>query len=123
MLAFRFIPTSNPKSGCFIHCSKPAICWPATGDSAHFVHLAMLHARGVHACFRCHQAQIVDFHPHRKSRDSSTRKNRSGLPTSEFVRAAGKANDQIVRWKRPTADAQMDDPGTVVGDARMVGYT
>ena len=66
-----------------------------------FVHLAMLHARGVHACFRCHQAQIVDFRPHRKNRDRSTRKNKSGLPTSEFVRRLAK-HDQIVRWKRPT---------------------
>ena len=65
-----------------------------------FVHLAMLHARGVHACFRCHQAQIVDFRPHRKNRDGSTRKSKSGLPTSEFVRRLGK-HDQVVRWKRP----------------------
>ena len=65
-----------------------------------FVHLAMLQARGVKACFRCHQAQIVDFRPHRKSRDGSTRKNKTGLPTSEFVRRLGK-HDQIVRWRRP----------------------
>jgi hypothetical protein len=65
-----------------------------------FVHVAMLHARGVHACFRCHQAQIVDFRPHRKNRDGSTRKNKKGLPTSQFVRRLGK-HDQIVRWKRP----------------------
>jgi|HubBroStandDraft_2_1064218.scaffolds.fasta_scaffold105316_1 hypothetical protein len=65
-----------------------------------FVHLAMLHARGVHACFRCHQAQIVDFRPHRKNRDSSTKKIKTGLPASQFVRRLGK-HDQIVCWKRP----------------------
>ena len=65
-----------------------------------FVHLAMLHARGVQGCFRCHQKQIVDFRPHRKNRESSTRKKKTGLPTSEFVRRLGK-HDQIVRWKRP----------------------
>jgi hypothetical protein len=65
-----------------------------------FVHLAMLHARCVHGCFRCHQKQIVDFRPHRKSKESSTRENKAGLPTSEFVRRLGR-HDQIVRWKRP----------------------
>ena len=67
-----------------------------------FVHLAMLHAREVHGCFRCHQRQIVDFRPHRKSRDHSTKKNKTGLPTSRFVRRLGK-HDQIVKWKRPAA--------------------
>jgi hypothetical protein len=67
-----------------------------------FVHLAMLHARDVHACFRCHQTQTVNFRPRRKNRDRSTRKNKTGLPTSQFVRRLGK-HDQIVRWKRPVA--------------------
>jgi hypothetical protein len=52
-----------------------------------FVHLAMLQARGVKACFRCHQRQNVNFGPDRMIR-------------SEFVRRLGK-HDQIVRWKRP----------------------
>ena len=65
-----------------------------------FVHLAMLRAREVHACFRCHQRQIVNFQPHRKNRDKSTKENKAGLPTSEFVKRLGR-HDQIVRWKRP----------------------
>ena len=65
-----------------------------------FVHLAMLHAREVHGCFRCHQRQTISFRPHRKNRDSSTQKNRTGLPTSEFVKRLGK-HDQIVKWKLP----------------------
>ena len=65
-----------------------------------FVHLAMLQARGVHACFRCHQRQIVDFRPHRKRRDARSKGDRGGHPTSQFVRRLGK-HDQIVRWKRP----------------------
>jgi hypothetical protein len=65
-----------------------------------FVHLAMLHARNVHACFRCHQRQTVNFRPHRKSRDQSAKKDKTGVPTSQFVRRLGK-HDQIVRWKRP----------------------
>lgn len=65
-----------------------------------FVHLAMLHERGVKACFRCHQRQIVDFRPRRKSRDRLAKADQAGHPTSQFVRRLGK-HDQIVRWKRP----------------------
>jgi hypothetical protein len=65
-----------------------------------FVHLAMLSERGVLACFRCHQRQIVDFRPGRKSRDRLAKKDKDGRPTSQFVRRLGK-HDQIVRWKRP----------------------
>lgn len=65
-----------------------------------FVHLALLQARGVHACFRCHQRQIVDFRARRKSRDRLAKAEREGRPTSQFVRRLGK-HDQVVRWKRP----------------------
>ncbi len=62
----------------------------------------MLAARGVDGCFRCHQKQIVDFRPHRKSKGRSAKKQKTGLPTSQFVRRLGE-HDQIVRWKRPAA--------------------
>jgi DDE family transposase len=65
-----------------------------------FVHLAMLEARGVKGCFRCHQRQIVDFRPGRKSRERFGGDDKTGRPTSQFVRRLGK-HDQIVRWKRP----------------------
>jgi hypothetical protein len=65
-----------------------------------FVHLAMLSAREVMACFRCHQRQIVDFRPYRKSRDKAAKGHKTAKPTSTFVRRLGK-HDQIVRWKRP----------------------
>jgi hypothetical protein len=65
-----------------------------------FVHLAMLSARNVMACFRCHQRQIVNFRPYRKSRDKAAKGHKTGKPTSTFVRRLGK-HDQIVRWKRP----------------------
>jgi Transposase DDE domain len=65
-----------------------------------FVHLALLQERGVHACFRCHQRQIVDFGKGRKSRDQRAKSDKTGRPTSQFVRRLGK-HDQIVRWKRP----------------------
>jgi hypothetical protein len=60
----------------------------------------MLSARDVMACFRCHQRQIVDFRPHRKSRDRAAKGHKTGKPTSSFVRRLGK-HDQIVRWIRP----------------------
>jgi hypothetical protein len=65
-----------------------------------FVHLAMLQARGVKACFRCHQRKKVVFHHGEKNRDAGA--DRTKRPTSEFVRRIGKY-DQIVRWKRPEA--------------------
>ncbi len=58
-----------------------------------FVHLAMLRARGVKACFRCHQRQKVVF------RGRGYRNSREKI-RSEFVRRLGK-RDQVVRWKRP----------------------
>jgi hypothetical protein len=65
-----------------------------------FVHLAMLKERDVKACFRSHQRQIVDFRPRRKSRDRLAKAQKTGRPTSQFLRRLGK-HDQIVRWKRP----------------------
>lgn len=65
-----------------------------------FAHLALLQSRGVAACFRCHQRQIVDFHPRRPSRDRLAKADRQGRPSSQFVARLGK-HDQIVRWKRP----------------------
>ena len=61
-----------------------------------YVHLAMLHLRGVLALFRMHQKQIVDFRPHRKSHQKGQR----GKPRSHFVKRLGK-HDQLVRWIRP----------------------
>jgi hypothetical protein len=65
-----------------------------------FVHLAMLQARGVLACFRLHQRQTVDFRPGRKSRDQFAKGDKAGKPTSTFLRRLGR-HDQVVRWKRP----------------------
>lgn len=65
-----------------------------------FVHLAMLRTRGVHACFRCHQRQIVDFRARRKSRNQRNREDKNRRPRSRFVRRLGQ-RDQIVRWQRP----------------------
>ena len=58
-----------------------------------YAHLAMLQARGVLACFRMHQRQVVDFRPHRKA-------GRKGGPSSRFVQRLGKW-DQLVEWVKP----------------------
>lgn len=65
-----------------------------------FVHLAMLRARGVLACFRLHQRQTVSFRPGRKTRDQFSKGEKAGKPTSKFLRRLGH-HDQVVRWKRP----------------------
>jgi len=65
-----------------------------------FVHLAMLQARGVMACFRLHQRQIADFRPNRKCRDRFPKGRKKGKPTSTFLRRLGH-HDQVVSWMRP----------------------
>jgi hypothetical protein len=61
-----------------------------------YVHLAMLHLRGVLGLFRMHQRLIVDFRPGRKSH----RKGQTGRPRSRFVKRLGK-HDQLVAWAKP----------------------
>lgn len=67
-----------------------------------FVHLAMLHLRGVYAVFRMHQKQIVDFRPHRKHRTGKRKGKRKGKPqpSSKFIKRLG-WHDQIVEWFKP----------------------
>jgi len=69
-----------------------------------FAHLAMLHQAGVHAVFRAHQKQIVDF---RKGRMHALpcplfkRPRRfQGLPSSRWVQWLGRC-DQIVEYFKP----------------------
>ena len=64
-----------------------------------FAHLAMLWGRGVCACFRIHQRQIVDFRPHRRDRTRFPGGKRKGRPTSVFVRRLGR-HDHVVRWRK-----------------------
>jgi hypothetical protein len=59
-------------------------------------HLALLHLRGVAACFRMHQRQIVSFRAGRKQRG----KGQKGKPTSTFLKRLGR-QDQVVRWRKP----------------------
>jgi hypothetical protein len=66
-----------------------------------FPHLALLLGRGVHAVFRVHHRQIVDFtpgRPHAGPRGAGT----AGRPRSRWLRALG-AFDQVVEWLKPAA--------------------
>jgi hypothetical protein len=65
-----------------------------------FAHLATLLGRGVHAVFRIHQMQIVDFTPGRPHTAPRDKKAPAGRPRSRWLRALG-ACDQVVQWFKP----------------------
>jgi Transposase DDE domain len=65
-----------------------------------FAHLALLLGRGVHAVFRIHQMQIVDFAPGRLHTSPRDKKAPAGRPRSRWLRALG-AFDQVVEWFKP----------------------
>lgn len=66
-----------------------------------YLHLAMLVRHGVHAVFRVHQKQKVDFTPGREyARPHEKGRHVKGLPRSRQVRKLG-ALDQVVEWFRP----------------------
>lgn len=98
-----------------------------------FAHLAMLVAQGVMALFRMHQRQIVDFRPHRQSRDQAKRNarrrakgrskgrrktnrpaQRRGRPTSRFIKRLGK-HDQLVEWLKPPRQPRWMTPEQYAG--------
>jgi len=65
---------------------------------ASFAHLALLSLRKMHAVFRCHQKQIVNFRVGRKH--TKQRKPHKGLPRSRYVRRLGRW-DQLVEYSKP----------------------
>jgi hypothetical protein len=74
---------------------------------ASYAHLALLFMRKMHALFRCHQRQIVDFAVNRQH--TSQRKSRKGLPRSRYIRRLGHW-DQLVEYTKPTTKPKwMDD--------------
>lgn len=64
-----------------------------------YAHLAILARRGLHAVFRVHQRQLVDFTPGRPPARRGA-KDLPGLPRSRWVLAHGQA-DQVVLWFKP----------------------
>ena len=65
---------------------------------ASYVHLALLSLRKMHAVFRCHQKQIVNFCVGRKHTGQS--KPKKGLPRSRYVQHLGRW-DQLVEYIKP----------------------
>jgi hypothetical protein len=63
-----------------------------------YAHLALILKDSLHACFRMHQIQIVDF---RAGRPHAIGKHARGLPRSRWIRAVGTL-DQIVEWIKPS---------------------
>jgi hypothetical protein len=65
---------------------------------ASFAHLALLFLRKLHAVFRCHQKQIVNFRVGRKH--TSKGKPRKGMPRSRYIKRLGR-RDQLVEYAKP----------------------
>src|SRR5262249_42446624 len=65
-----------------------------------FAHLALLISRGIHAVFRVHQKQIVDFTPGRAHAAPGRKRGVKGMPRSRWIRAWG-ASDQVVEYFKP----------------------
>jgi hypothetical protein len=72
------------------------------GDRAFcsFPHLATLLGLGVHAVFRAHQKQIIDFAPGRPHTGPRDKRAPAGRPRSRWLRSLG-ALDQVVEWFKP----------------------
>jgi hypothetical protein len=72
------------------------------GDRAFcsFAHLALLRERGLEACFRIHQKQIVSFRPHRRSMQDCAGQAHKGVPSSRWLASLG-LHDQLVEWVKP----------------------
>src|SRR5262249_39610050 len=66
-----------------------------------FAHLALLRGRRLHAVFRAHQKQLVDFRMHRAyNRPGQTKRRRKGRPNSRWIQRLGK-HDQLVEYFKP----------------------
>jgi hypothetical protein len=76
---------------------------------ASFAHLALLLLRHLHAVFRCHQQQIVNFRVGRKHTKQS--KPIKGLPRSRYVQRLGRW-DQLVEYLKPKAQPKWMDDAT-----------
>lgn len=72
------------------------------GDRAFcsFAHLALLRQQHLHAVFRVHQKQIVDFTPARPHTAPKPQVAQKGLPRSRWLRQLG-VTDQLVEWVKP----------------------
>jgi hypothetical protein len=73
-----------------------------------YAHLALILQANLHAVFRVHQKQIVDFRPHRLCKRDAA-KGSTGLPNSRWVQRLGHC-DQIVDWCKPQSRPKWMNP-------------
>jgi hypothetical protein len=64
-----------------------------------FAHLALILRGSMHAVFRMHQLQIVDF-THGRPHTVQGKRRQAGMPISRWIRRLGR-HDQIVEWVKP----------------------
>jgi hypothetical protein len=76
---------------------------------ASFGHLALLFLRKMHAVFRCHQIQIVNFRVGRKHTSQSRPKK--GMPRSRYIECLGRL-DQLVEYIKPKQQPKWMDDAT-----------
>jgi DDE family transposase len=85
---------------------RPGAVLVADRGFCSYAHLALLVQAGVHAVFRIHQKQIVDFTPGRPHGEPRTRgKGHTGQPRSGWLQQLGE-RDQLVHWLKPLACPQ-----------------
>ena len=77
-----------------------------------FGHFGLLFLRKIHAVFRCHQKQIVNFRVGRKH--TTQRKPRKGMPRSRYVRRLGRW-DHVVEYSKPVTKSLWMDDATWAG--------
>src|SRR6516165_1195886 len=65
-----------------------------------FASLALVMSRGIHAVFRLHQKQIVDFTPGRAHARPGQKRVPRGIPRTRWIRAYG-LTDQLVEYFKP----------------------
>jgi hypothetical protein len=65
-----------------------------------FATLASMMSRGIHAVFRLHQKQIVDFTPGRAHARPGQKRVPKGMPRSRWIRAYG-LTDHLVEYFKP----------------------
>jgi len=65
-----------------------------------FAHMALLLTRGLHAIFRAHAKQIIDFTPGRPHVSPAQKKATKGKPRSRWLYALG-VLDQVVEYLNP----------------------
>ena len=79
---------------------KPGDVLVADRGFCSFAHLGLLICKDVHAVFRLHQKQIVDFTPGRAHARPGQKRAPKGMPRSRWIRALG-LSDQVVEYFKP----------------------